>query len=188
MGKLDASHGLILLNNKKGFFYESLDQDFNISGEAKHIEIINPKILVLGLSFKKNCNDIRNSFVFDLSKTLKKNNCKVQLYDPIVDPNDVKSMYNTNMLKKLPNLINFDFLLAKAVTLYPFLLNSLTTASPMPLEAPVTNAVLYLLESIFNHISPNKLSKSFFSLIVSFVNLFSIFLNILINIFPSGVN
>lgn len=70
----------------------------------------NPKILVLGLSFKKNCNDIRNSFVFDLSKTLKKNNCKVQLYDPIVDPNDVKSMYNTNMLKKLPNLINFDFL------------------------------------------------------------------------------
>ena len=43
LGKLDASHGLILLNNKKGFFYESLDQDFNISGEAKHIETINIK-------------------------------------------------------------------------------------------------------------------------------------------------
>ena len=38
LGKLDASHGLILLNNKKGFFYESLDQDFDISGEARNID------------------------------------------------------------------------------------------------------------------------------------------------------
>ena len=70
----------------------------------------NPKILVLGLSFKKNCNDIRNSFVFDLSKTLKKYYCKVQLYDPIVDPQEVKSTYNAPLLKKLPNVIDFDFL------------------------------------------------------------------------------
>ena len=43
LGKLDASHGLILLNNKKGFFYESLDQDFNIPGEAKNIKTIKIK-------------------------------------------------------------------------------------------------------------------------------------------------
>jgi len=38
LGKLDASHGIILLNNKIGFFDENLDQDFNISGEARNIE------------------------------------------------------------------------------------------------------------------------------------------------------
>ena len=38
LGKLDASHGIILLNNKIGFFDESLDQDFDISGEARNIE------------------------------------------------------------------------------------------------------------------------------------------------------
>ena len=38
LGKLDASHGIILLNNKIGFFDESLDQDFNISGEARNIK------------------------------------------------------------------------------------------------------------------------------------------------------
>ena len=43
LGKLDASHGLILLNDKKGFFYESLDQDFNIPGEAKNIKTIKIK-------------------------------------------------------------------------------------------------------------------------------------------------
>ena len=43
LGKLDASHGLILLNNKNGFFYESLGQDFNIPGEAKNIKTIKIK-------------------------------------------------------------------------------------------------------------------------------------------------
>ena len=38
LGKLDSSHGIILLNNKIGFFDESLDQDFNISGEARNIK------------------------------------------------------------------------------------------------------------------------------------------------------
>ena len=43
LGKLDASHGLILLNNANGFFNESLDQDFNISGEARNIETLKIK-------------------------------------------------------------------------------------------------------------------------------------------------
>jgi hypothetical protein len=43
LGKLDASHGLILLNNKNGFFYESLGQGFNIPGEAKNIKTIKIK-------------------------------------------------------------------------------------------------------------------------------------------------
>ncbi len=43
LGKLDASHGLILINNQKGFFDEKLNQNFDVSGEARSIEQIKIK-------------------------------------------------------------------------------------------------------------------------------------------------
>ena len=39
----------------------------------------------MGLSFKENCPDMRNSKVFDLIKNLSEFNCQVDAYDPIVD-------------------------------------------------------------------------------------------------------
>ena len=46
LGKLDASHGTLLLNNKKGFFNEVENQQFDISGPARDIQkiIINDSI------------------------------------------------------------------------------------------------------------------------------------------------
>jgi hypothetical protein len=38
LGKLDASHGFLLLNDKNGFFNVNLQQSFNVSGEARNIE------------------------------------------------------------------------------------------------------------------------------------------------------
>jgi hypothetical protein len=43
LSKLDASHGLLLLNNKKGFFEQQLQQNFNISGDARNIQKIKIK-------------------------------------------------------------------------------------------------------------------------------------------------
>ena len=48
------------------------------------------KILVMGLSFKENVPDIRNSKSFDLISYLKKRNFKVDCYDNNVDNNQVK--------------------------------------------------------------------------------------------------
>ena len=53
LGKLDASHGLILLNNKKGFFYESLDHDFNIrNSSSPNMEVQLPLPIMLVIHFK----------------------------------------------------------------------------------------------------------------------------------------
>ena len=56
LGKLDASHGLILLNDKKGFFNVHLQQNFNISGEARNIEKVMVKedaYYIIGINNKQ---------------------------------------------------------------------------------------------------------------------------------------
>ena len=51
--------------------------------------------LVLGLTFKENCNDIRSSKVFDLIKILRKRkNINIDLHDPYVINHEVKKSYN----------------------------------------------------------------------------------------------
>jgi hypothetical protein len=47
LGRLDASHGVILLNDKKGFFMEYPDQKLNIAGPARDIN----KIVINGLAY-----------------------------------------------------------------------------------------------------------------------------------------
>lgn len=41
LGRLDASHGVLLLNDKSGFFKEDLDQSFNVAGAARDVKKIN---------------------------------------------------------------------------------------------------------------------------------------------------
>lgn len=48
------------------------------------------KILVLGAAFKENCNDLRNSKIFETIKFLEKKGLKVYVYDPLVPKNLLK--------------------------------------------------------------------------------------------------
>ncbi len=52
---------------------------------AKRIHIIDSRILILGLAFKENCPDTRNSRVVDIISTLQSYSTKVDVYDPWVD-------------------------------------------------------------------------------------------------------
>jgi UDP-N-acetyl-D-glucosamine/UDP-N-acetyl-D-galactosamine dehydrogenase len=54
----------------------------------KNIEVINSKILIMGLSFKENCPDIRNTRVIDIVKGFESYNAIVDVFDPLVDQND----------------------------------------------------------------------------------------------------
>lgn len=56
------------------------------------------KILILGFAYKKNNNDVRNTKVADLIMELEKNNCSVQVYDPLVNSDTVKDMYGIHMV------------------------------------------------------------------------------------------
>ena len=56
----------------------------------------------MGVTFKENCPDIRNSKVVDLYKVLKKDKkFKIDLYDPIAKENDFKKLYKLKLIKNL---------------------------------------------------------------------------------------
>ena len=66
----------------------------------KGINIINANILVMGFSFKENCADHRNTRVIDLVEKLESFNCKVEVYDPWVNKEDVNHEYNIQLINK----------------------------------------------------------------------------------------
>ena len=68
-------------------------EQFLKSLKEKLIKIKGSKILIMGLSFKENCPDLRNSGIANVIKKLKKNKCKLDLYDPWTDTNEVKNLY-----------------------------------------------------------------------------------------------
>jgi len=62
--------------------------------------IENPKILVLGFSFKENCPDFRNSKVVDVINELKEFGARVSVFDPWVDADTVEEAFNIRLIKK----------------------------------------------------------------------------------------
>jgi len=67
----------------------------------KEIVVNQSRILVLGITFKENCPDIRNSHVLDVINELQEFGCKVDVYDPWADPTDVKNIYNITLQETL---------------------------------------------------------------------------------------
>ena len=59
----------------------------------KHLQISDAKVLVLGVTFKENCPDIRNSQVPGMVKALLDFGCKVDIYDPWAEPEEIKKCY-----------------------------------------------------------------------------------------------
>lgn len=96
----------------------------------KGCKLLGAKILILGVTFKENCNDIRNSKVFEVAKELKDFGCDVVLLDPLADAQKVLKKYGfslKNTLQELPK-IQFDGLLGavaheefKGIDFSPFL-------------------------------------------------------------------
>lgn len=67
----------------------------------KNINISKAKILIMGLTFKENCTDIRNSGVQNVINGLKTFNCKLDLYDPWANKMEIKKIYNVYPITKL---------------------------------------------------------------------------------------
>lgn len=69
----------------------------------KGLNIKDAEVLMLGITFKENCPDVRNTKVVDVIKALKDYGMKVSIYDPQVNPEDVLHEYGLKVLTKLPN-------------------------------------------------------------------------------------
>jgi len=67
----------------------------------KKIQVEGSKVLVLGLSFKENCPDIRNTKIIDIINELKEYQIEVDIYDPWVDISEAQHEYNVTPIKTL---------------------------------------------------------------------------------------
>ena len=67
----------------------------------KSINLKKARILIMGLTFKENCSDLRNSGVYNVIKEIQQYNCKLDLYDPEADSEEVKKIYGITPLKRL---------------------------------------------------------------------------------------
>lgn len=69
--------------------------------KKKLIRLKGANILIMGLAFKENCSDIRNSGVQNVVRELKKFGCNLDLYDPWVDPVEIKNTFDIDPILSL---------------------------------------------------------------------------------------
>ena len=62
--------------------------------------------LIMGVSFKENCPDIRNSKVIDIATELEDFGVNVDVYDPLVSPQECKQEYNITLLPEINKKYN----------------------------------------------------------------------------------
>ena len=62
------------------------------------IKLKSSNILVLGFTFKENCNDIRNSKIADIYYYFKNKVRNIHIYDPIAKNDQVKEYYNIDLI------------------------------------------------------------------------------------------
>ncbi|GHT76268.1 UDP-N-acetyl-D-galactosamine dehydrogenase [Bacteroidia bacterium] len=69
----------------------------------KGIQVRGAEILVMGITFKEDCPDIRNTKVVDVVRTLKEYDAKLTIYDPWANTEEVKSEYGLPITNQLPD-------------------------------------------------------------------------------------
>ena len=72
----------------------------------KDLKVIDSKVLILGITFKEDCPDVRNTRVIDIYKELKSFDMEVDVYDPWASPQEVKHEYGIDIVsgEKAPPL------------------------------------------------------------------------------------
>jgi UDP-N-acetyl-D-galactosamine dehydrogenase len=73
----------------------------------KRIQVEGARVLILGLSFKENCPDVRNTKIIDIVHELQEYNIDVDVYDPWVDKAEAEREYNVTPITK-PVVNNYD--------------------------------------------------------------------------------
>jgi len=68
----------------------------------KRIPVSHSKLLMLGITFKENCPDVRNTKIVDVITALKDYGIDISIYDPWANPKEVKQEYQLNMTKEIP--------------------------------------------------------------------------------------
>lgn len=65
------------------------------------INVVDANVLIMGLSFKENCTDLRNTKVIDIFNTLKTYHVNVEVFDPWIDSMNAKEEYGISLVEKV---------------------------------------------------------------------------------------
>jgi UDP-N-acetyl-D-galactosamine dehydrogenase len=85
------------VNDKMGFF---VAHKLIKLMKEKDLKILNSRVLILGITFKENCPDIRNSKVPDIYNELIDLGLKPYIYDPFADKNEVKNEFGIDLISE----------------------------------------------------------------------------------------
>jgi UDP-N-acetyl-D-galactosamine dehydrogenase len=66
---------------------------------ARRIQVNGSRVLVMGLAFKENCPDLRNSRVVDVIAELTEYGCQVDVHDPWIDPIHARAEYGLELVQ-----------------------------------------------------------------------------------------
>jgi UDP-N-acetyl-D-galactosamine dehydrogenase len=69
----------------------------------KGISILGSELLMLGITFKENCPDVRNTKIVDVINALTSYGITVKTYDPWANPDEVKHEYGLDTTTDIPN-------------------------------------------------------------------------------------
>ena len=75
----------------------------------KEKKVLNAKVLQLGITFKENCPDIRNSRAIDVVRALEEFGCSVDVADPLADPEEVFAEYGIRSVQDINTLRNSNY-------------------------------------------------------------------------------
>ncbi|MFD1062579.1 nucleotide sugar dehydrogenase [Winogradskyella litorisediminis] len=75
----------------------------------KDIKVKKAKVLMLGITFKENCPDIRNTKAIDVYTSLKQYDMSIDVYDPWADFKEVKDEYGIELISQIEN--NYDVII-----------------------------------------------------------------------------
>ena len=105
---------------------------------------INAKICILGLSFKENCPDLRNTKIIDLYNQLINFKCHVQISDSIVSKSEVKKKYDIE-------LVDLETIEKKDVVILAVAHDTYKSISPKEIiELSRENGIFVDIKSVFN--------------------------------------
>ena len=73
----------------------------------KEQKVVGAKVLMLGITFKENCPDIRNTRAIDILEELRTYDIEVEVYDPWADREEVKEAYGIELLHEQPKMSDY---------------------------------------------------------------------------------
>jgi UDP-N-acetyl-D-galactosamine dehydrogenase len=85
------------INNRMGAFVA--DSVVKMMTKRK-AHVVDSNVLIMGLTFKENCPDLRNTGVIDIIEEMRNYNTNVQIYDPWADAAEAKHEYNLDLIDK----------------------------------------------------------------------------------------